>query len=57
MIFIYLFFLPVSLLWMEKRGRQRKDLGQGRAAAVLSPSLGAVTALWKYHLFLAARGA
>lgn len=41
----------------KKRSRLREDLGQGRGAAMLGPNLCAVTALWKYHLFLAAKGA
>lgn len=43
-------------LWVERR-RQRGDLGQARGAAVLGPNLCAVTALWKYHLFLAGKEA
>lgn len=40
-----------------KRRRQKGDLGQGRRAAMPGPNLCAVTALWKYHLSLAAKGA
>lgn len=41
---------------MENR-RQWEDLGQGKGATIRGPNLCAVTALWKYHLFLAAKGA
>lgn len=55
---IFFFFLNLWVItsW-KKRRRQKQDLGQGRGAAILGPNLCAVTALWKYHLFLAAKGA
>lgn len=52
-IYFLVIFWPLSPLWKP----QREDLGQSRGAAILGPHLRAVTALWKYHLFPAARRA
>lgn len=52
------FSKPVSRLLMKKEKKTKEGFGTGaEEPPYLAPNLCAVTALWKYHLFLAAKGA